>query len=96
MNAAEVVGCVRTDLRITHAALDGDIYESIVSCLEDMQIVGIQTENRDDGVILAAVKLYCRAAYTDDTDKAAAYMSRYNAMKATLMMAEGYRGARDE
>ena len=37
--------------------------------------------------------------YTDDVIKSAEYMKRYNALKSSLMMAEGYgipRGAGDE
>ena len=52
--------------------------------------------SEEDALILAAVKLYCRAMLTDDTDEAAAYTERYNAMKGTLMMAAGYGGAADE
>ena len=52
--------------------------------------------SEEDALILSAVKLYCRSMLTDDTDEAAAYTERYNAMKGTLMMAEGYGGAADE
>jgi hypothetical protein len=44
-----------------------------------------------DPLILNAVKLFCKAAYTDDTEKAAAYQARYDALKSCLMMASGYR-----
>lgn len=90
MASTDTLNRVKTDLRISHTALDGDIADSIDACLADLQLVGIESPDETDVTILAAVKLYCRAAYTDDTDKAAAYLARYDAMKATLMMAEGY------
>ena len=91
MATPKIVEKVKTDLRITHTALDGDISDTVDACVEDLHIVGVQVTEPPDVAILAAIKLYCRAAYTDDTDKAEAYMTRYNAMKATLMMAKEYR-----
>ena len=57
-----------------------------------MKVCGVQDPNAKDPLILNAIKLYSRAAYTDDTDKAAAYQARYDALKSCLMMAEGYGG----
>lgn len=91
MAATEIIAKVKTDLRITHTALDVDISDMVDACVEDLRIVGVQVVEPPDVTILAAIKLYCRAAYTDDTGKAEAYMARYNAMKATLMMAKEYR-----
>ena len=87
----EIIAKVKTDLRITHTALDVDISDMVDACVEDLRMVGVQVIEPPDVTILAAIKLYCRAAYTDDTGKADAYMARYNAMKATLMMAKEYR-----
>ena len=89
MAANEIVAKVKIDLRITHTALDVDISDMVDACVEDLRMVGVQVIEPPDVTILAAIKLYCRAAYTDDTGKA--YMARYNAMKATLMMAKEYR-----
>ena len=91
MAANEIIVKVKTDLRITHTALDADIADMVDACEEDLRMVGVKIVEPLDATILAAIKLYCRAAYTDDTGKAEAYMARYNAMKATLMMAKGYR-----
>lgn len=91
MAANGIIAKVKTDLRITHTALDVDISDMVDACVEDLRIVGVQVMEPPDVTILAAIKLYCRAAYTDDTGKAEAYMVRYNAMKATLMMAKEYR-----
>lgn len=81
---------VKTDLRISHNAMDEDIMDTIDACLQDLRICGVDHPEETDPAILNAIKLWTRAAYTDDTSKAAAYTERYNAMKATLMMAEGY------
>lgn len=95
MASAETMTKVKTDLRISHTALDGDLADQIDACLQDLSICGINSPDETNPAILAAVKLYCRAQYTDDTGKAAAYMERYNSLKACLMMAGGYGGAPD-
>lgn len=92
MARAETIAKIKDNLRITHTALDNDLGDTIDACLSDLKIVGVKEPSEQDVTILAAIKLYCRAAYTDDTEKADAYMERYDAMKATLMMASGYGG----
>lgn len=90
MTRASIVNKVKTDLRISHTALDGDISDSIEACLADLRICGVTLPDEEDPAILNLIKLWSRAAYTDDTAKQEVYMARYNAMKATLMMASGY------
>lgn len=89
---------IKLALRIKHNALDEDIQADIDACLADLQTMGVVYADAADPLIFAAVKLWCKAAYTDDTAKGAEYMRRYDAMKASLMMAEGYawEGAADE
>jgi hypothetical protein len=87
---------IKNSLRIKHTALDDDVTDSIAACLADLHVCGVQEPavgdpQELDPLILNAVKLYCKAEYTDDTEKAAAYLERYNGLKACLMMAEGYR-----
>lgn len=89
---AITLGKVKTDLRIVHTALDTDINDQINACLGDLNICGIAEPDETDPTILSAIKLFCRASYTDDTTKASAYLQRYDALKATLMMAEDYGG----
>lgn len=91
MTVLDIVEKVKTDLRITHTALDEDITDMVSACLDDLDIAGVRALAPYDATVVAAVKLYCRAAYTDDTGKADAYMARYNAMKSTMMMAERYK-----
>lgn len=80
---------IKTNLRINHNALDGDLEDTVSSCLADLQVCGVQAKP-DDPLILNAIKLYCRKEYTDDTSKAAEYQKRYDALKSCLMMASGY------
>lgn len=81
---------IKLTLRISHSKLDSDIQADIDACLADLKVCGIIHAPDDDPLIFNAVKLWCRAAYTDDTAKAAEYLKRYDALKACLMMAEGY------
>lgn len=87
---------IKNSLRIKHTALDDDVTDSIAACLADLRVCGVQEPAVDDPqeldpLILNAIKLYCKAEYTDDAAKAAAYLERYNGLKACLMMAGGYR-----
>ena len=82
---------IKLALRITHTALDADIEADITACLADLQVCGVvYADVATDPLILNAVKLYCRSTYTDDPAKGAEYLRRYEALKACLMMAEGY------
>lgn len=81
---------IKINLRISHNALDGDLEDTVSSCLADLQVCGVQA-TPDDPLILNAIKLYCRKEYTDDISKAAEYQKRYDALKSCLMMASGYR-----
>lgn len=89
---------VKLSLRTSHNVLDADIQADIDACLADLKAMGVVYKDATDPLIFSAVKLWCKASYTDDTAKGAEYMNRYNAMKASLMMAEGYawEGAADE
>lgn len=82
---------IKNSLRIKHTALDEDVKDTIEACLADLSVCGVLDPNPVDPLILNAVKLYCKAAYTDNTEKAAAYQARYDALKSCLMMASGYR-----
>lgn len=82
---------IKLALRISHTALDADIEADIAACLADLKVCGVVYADMDtDPLIFNAVKLYCRSIYTDDPSKGAEYLRRYEAMKAGLMMAEGY------
>ncbi|MDD6678321.1 MAG: DNA-packaging protein [Firmicutes bacterium] len=82
---------VKTSLRISHNVLDDDVTDTIEACLADLKVCGI-AKQPDDKLVLNAVKLFCKAAYTCDPGKAAAYQARYDSLKSCLMMAEGYGG----
>jgi hypothetical protein len=86
---------IRQALRISHTALDDDIQADIEACMADLAVVSVVHADITDSLIFNAVKLWCRSLYTDDTAKGAEYLRRYEALKACLMMAEGY-GYKDE
>ena len=83
---------IKTALRITHDALDDDLMDTAVACLTDLGVCGVRNpgEQEMDPLILTAVKLYCRADYTEDPDKAARYRECYDTLKSCLMMSTGY------
>ena len=81
---------IKNGIRISHDRLDDDIMGDIDACLADLDVCGVEYAETTDPLILNAVKLYCKANYTDDPAKAARYQAGYDALKSTLMMAEGY------
>lgn len=88
--ATDMLSRIKTYLRIKHNALDEDIEADIEACFADLEVCGVVFAETGDPLIYNAVKLWCRASYTDDTAKAAEYLRRYDALKSCLMMAEGY------
>ena len=94
-----IIQKIKTNNRFSHNVLDGEVEDTITACLADLRVCGVKfpapTDPQDvmDPLILNAVKLYCKAAFTDDVGKSAEYSARYDALKSSLMMAEGYKEA---
>lgn len=91
----DLLSKIKTSLRIAHNVLDDDVADTIAACFADLRVCGIlpdvaTDEAELDPLILNAVKLYCKAEYTDEPAKAARYQEGYDKLKASLMMAEGY------
>lgn len=87
---AEMLTKIKTAVRISHSKLDDDVQADIDACLADLKLCGVVYAPDDDPLIFNAVKLYCRSLYTTDPVKGAEFLKRYEALKACLMMAEGY------
>ena len=88
--ATDMLSKIKLALRIKHDALDEDIQADIDACLTDLELCGVVFAEVGDPLIVNAVKLYCRSLYTDDPAKSAEWLRRYDALKGSLMMAEGY------
>lgn len=61
---------VKNYLRISHTKLDDDVADSISACLADLRVCGVRNPSEDtedviDPLVLNAVKLYCKAEYTE-------------------------------
>lgn len=85
---------IKLAIRISHSKLDDDLQADIDACIADLRLCGVLYGEESDPLIFNAIKLYCRALYTDDIPKASEYMRRYESLKACLIVAEGY-GWRD-
>ena len=81
---------VKLAIRRSHDKLDADLQADIDFAKADLRRVGIVHADEGDPLILNAIKLYCRSTNTDDPAKSAEWLRRYEALKACLMMAEGY------
>lgn len=81
---------IKLAVRISHSVLDEDIQSDIDACLADLEVHGVKRADKADPLIFNAVKLYCKAAYTDDPVKAEKFQQRYEKLRDSLKMAEGY------
>lgn len=81
---------VKVFLRISHDKLDDEIDAQIKACLQDLVNCGIPYPRENDDLILNAIKIWCKIYFLDDVAKAEKFQERYDSMKASLMMAEGY------
>jgi hypothetical protein len=81
---------IKQAIRRTHSKLDEDLQADIDACIADLRSVGIVYADETDPLIYNAIKLWCRSLDADDVAKAAEFMRRYEALKGSLMMAEGY------
>lgn len=88
--ANDIVSRIKLAVRISHAKLDEDVNADIEACLADMRLKGIVYPEPSDPIIFSAIKLYCRASFTDDTAKSAEYLRRYEALRDSLATTEGY------
>lgn len=86
---ATVLDRIKIAVRISHDKLDDDIQSDIDACLADLEQHGIIGDVDRDPLIFSTVKLYCKAAYTDDVTKGAEYLRRYEALRDSLKMAAG-------
>ena len=88
--APDTLNKVKAFIRISHTKLDQAITDDIEACLADLEVHGIVNKNDADPLILNAIKLWCKAIYTDDTAKATEWQSRYVTQRNYLKSAEGY------
>lgn len=81
---------IKLAIRISHNKLDDDVQADIAACLADLRLCGVVHADESDPLVFNAIKLWCRAMYTDDPAKGAEYLRRYETLKASLRVAEGY------
>ena len=93
--ALDTLTKIKQAIRRSHSKLDEDIQSDIDACLADLHSCGVIYADEADPLIYNAIKLWCKSLDTDDTEKGAEYLRRYEALKSCLRMAEGY-GWRDE
>ena len=81
---------IKLAVRISHDKLDADVQADIDACLADLKMHGIVHAETTDPLIFNAVKLWCKSLYTDDVEKGAEFLRRYEKMRDSLKMADGY------
>lgn len=98
MPADPMLTKVKTALRISTSALDGEVQDLIDAALDDLGIAGVRWDGEEAAtappLVVRAVITYCRANFTitDDYDRLKA---SYDEQKAQLRSATGYTDWRD-
>ena len=81
---------VKTALRITTDAFDGEITDLIAAACADLGIVGVEAvATTADALLIRAVITYCRANFGSPDDYERLKRS-YDEQKAQLITANGY------
>ena len=85
------IEAVRTTLRVTTTAFDGQISTLVEAALADLGIAGVNGENvvETDPLTLQAIETYCRMNFgsPDDYDR---IKKSYDEQKAQMSMATNY------
>lgn len=88
--ASDTITKIKLSLRTGHSKLDEDVQADIDACLADLKVGGIIKLDPTDPLIFNAIKLYCKSLYPEDPGVGAEWKKRYDDLKASLSMAEGY------
>ena len=86
---------IKDSMRISHDKLNDQIGSDIESCLSDLSLYGIATQDNegtalDDPLIDKAVELYCKAQ-SDYQGAARRYTQLYQQLVAGMQASEDYR-----
>lgn len=89
MADSSLLNTVRTALRVTTTAFDGEITDLIDAATKDLGLAGVDNDDTTDALVLRAVVTYCRLNFgqPDDYDRLKA---SYDEQKAQMGMATGY------
>lgn len=82
---------VKTALRITTDAYDGEIQDLILAARADLGIAGVVLPGNEDPLITRAIITYCKANFGDAPEgEYDRLKTSYDEQKAQLSMATGY------
>lgn len=84
---------VKTSLRITNTAFDGEISDLIEEARQDLLLIGIsftKVSDDTDPLIKRAIKTYCKANFGFDNPDAERLQQSYEMLKQHLSLASDY------
>lgn len=83
---------VKLELRIKNDLFDMEISDLIEACKTDLYISGISKEaiEREDSLILRAIKLYCKSNFGMDNKDSLKYQNSYDTLKIHLALSSEY------
>ena len=84
-----MLGKVKTALRVTTDAFDGELSDLISAAVADLQLAGITEPDTTQPLITRAVITYCKLHFGEPADTAR-LKTAYDEQKAQLQMASGY------
>lgn len=81
---------IKLALRIKSSAFDIEIIDLIEAAKLDLSISGIKNINKEDPLIVQAVKTYCKANFSMDNKDSEKYQRSYDMLKQHLALCGDY------
>ncbi len=81
---------VKFALRISNGAFDEEINDLIEAGAKDLQISGVTIIDKNDPLIVQAIKTYCKAYFWADNKDSERYINSYESIKQHLSLCGEY------
>lgn len=81
---------IKLALRIKSSAFDIEIIDLMEAAKLDLSISGIKNINKEDPLILQAIKTYCKANFSMDNKDSEKYQKSYDMLKQHLALCGDY------
>lgn len=82
---------VKLALRIKSNSLDEELNDLINAGIQDLRMAGITFIDKDDPLIIQAIKLYCKSNFETDINKAIRYKQSFEHLKQSLSLSSDYK-----
>lgn len=89
MSDEQILVLIKRSMRISSNDLDLDLLQNIQVCLEDMNRLGVNSEDPQSNLVIKAVELYCKWQY-DYLGKGEQFRLHYDRLVMGMSQAKDY------